>query len=112
MTPTSSTPVESLLETVYGLVATNDRIQAFRRLCASTEGAFARHDLAFVNEVLDRFDPARGGRFLATGLLRSTFRARAVLPGWKSCLQRVAADLRGRGEDVARILQGLGVPRE
>jgi hypothetical protein len=100
-------PARPLLEAAYKNVLNGAKAEAFRLLSGSIEALFVKGKKGIVDEILRHLDPVRAERFLSTGVLRATYRARCELPAWDDCSKRVFDYLEERSEDTKRIMRGL-----
>ena len=100
-------PTRSLLEVAYKHVLNGAKAEAFRFLSSSIEALFVKGKQNTVDEILRQLDPVRAERFLSTGVLRATYRARNELPAWHACSKRVFDYLQEQSEDTKRIMRGL-----
>lgn len=96
-----------LLTKVYEHVAGDQTAPALRLLFGTVEKALAKRELVLVESVLAALDPKPAGATIAVGLLRATFRVRAQLKSWNSCVVRVWKQLDAEKRDTTRLLRGL-----
>lgn len=75
--------IEAKLDAVYAFDAAGRGRIAAREVMTIVENAFDEHDLEKVNKVLEHSDVSRMSSRSLIGLVRSTFRARHLLPAWK-----------------------------
>jgi len=97
----------TLLNQAYAQVARGNSSVAFKVICDSLERSFATDSLTFASELLRQIEPSLAGRFVSTGLLRATSRAKNRLPTWNKCATETIEYLISGKEDWPRIMRGL-----
>ncbi|KUE88922.1 hypothetical protein ASL20_09895 [Cupriavidus necator] len=80
---------------------------AARVILRFVEQSFASRDLIAVSKFVEGLDAAKLSGWSMVAVLRSTFRARHVMPGWRSFLDTAREVLTAREEPVEKILYGL-----
>lgn len=80
---------------------------AARVILRFVEQNFASRDLIAVSNFLQALDASALSPWSIVAVLRSTFRARHVMPGWQAFLDQARAELSLRQEPVEKILYGL-----
>jgi len=81
---------------------------AARMILRFVEKNFAARDLIAISTFLRAMDAATLSPWSIVAVLRSTFRARHIMPGWKAFLDQARDVLAARHEPVEKILYGLG----
>lgn len=71
------------------------------------EDAVLRHDLNAINDYLRNFQPDTSPVIISTSLLRSTSRAKHLLPEWQGCLDTIKLYFDSESLNTNRLLRGL-----
>jgi hypothetical protein len=96
---------QNFLNRLYGMKLSNAEILGF--LFEEIERAFAKHDLIYVNAILEKFEPNKTKTIISTGLLRVTSRAKKQLSSWLLCASKICQHLDSYGENSKHLLRGL-----
>lgn len=102
-----SDEISKLLTSVSLLEGQGCARMASRLSMRFIEQSFKNHDLEKVNRLLRIIEPQKYQEQVIVGVLRSTFRARKLLPAWSSLLSKSKQSLEQRGADVGGLLIGL-----
>lgn len=99
--------VQCVLEDVYRLEAAKEEHKASKVIFRFIEENFANSRLDRVNQLLVDVDLDRLSALSMSGMVRFTACAKAHLPAWKMCLDKVFAELSNREMNASAILVGL-----
>ena len=65
------------------------------------------HDFEELDVLLEVFDPSKASKVASIALVRFTYKARAELPHWEECVDRIKTHFEYIGEDANKLLRGL-----